>query len=397
MGQIIGNIGLLNIVNATEESINGIERVSNVGMILYSSETAKYVSKLNIGNLGGSILVDGEIKYSSGMFDLDASYLENIKEPVTVIVSGALIVRDDVTMEMLRECRSSFVVSGAIYTPSKLKGAVQSVITKLSGAVFEYKGSRPIPHVGKLNLTNAYLQSLSENETLIVSGKLTLDKQLDLDLFNEKIDRIDITGVAYVLENQEMDFSKKAMVIGKTIVIPSDYQLMTKELRLNNRSIKRFKQQSILATKPLILDKDVTRDAFISAFDSIDSSSYIICHQEIEDLVYERLKQFETEVYVFGEEIRMIGDEIWSEEDFQFLEPSTTLIVTDSWKIEGDLNDFTLLDSISKIELLGDIEISTSKLKAHLQKKINTFKGEIREPQKESDDKILDNIGELTL
>ena len=40
MSQRIGNVGLLNLVNATEESVKGIERIENVGLVLYGKENA---------------------------------------------------------------------------------------------------------------------------------------------------------------------------------------------------------------------------------------------------------------------------------------------------------------------------------------------------------------------
>ena len=53
--KIIGNVGILDMRTATEESIDRIAKIGNVGSILCSPETKQYVTKLQIGNADNGI------------------------------------------------------------------------------------------------------------------------------------------------------------------------------------------------------------------------------------------------------------------------------------------------------------------------------------------------------
>lgn len=65
MKQKIGNVGLLDLRHATEESIKGIESINNVGVVFYHKENAHLLSSLSIGNIGKSIeLPEGCVKNS---------------------------------------------------------------------------------------------------------------------------------------------------------------------------------------------------------------------------------------------------------------------------------------------------------------------------------------------
>ena len=48
-GKALGNVGILDIREATEEALDGVGAIGNVGMILYSPATAGWISRLNGG------------------------------------------------------------------------------------------------------------------------------------------------------------------------------------------------------------------------------------------------------------------------------------------------------------------------------------------------------------
>ena len=56
-GTLIGNVGTLDIRNASREAIDLIERIGNVGSLLYSRESADALTRITglIGNLGWTI------------------------------------------------------------------------------------------------------------------------------------------------------------------------------------------------------------------------------------------------------------------------------------------------------------------------------------------------------
>lgn len=396
MGQKIGNIGVLNLINATEESLKDIEHINNVGFLLYSSKTAALLTKVNIGNIGKSISLDGEYQLVNGSFTLDAAFLEMEKEEKIVLVNGIMIISNDVTSELLNTAKTSFYANGIIYAPAHLKGSVQALMKTISGSMVTYEGQEPILKNGTLTVDNGFLQSLSGEENLAINGVLTLDEQLDLNLFSEKINRLDINGVVTLYEQQLEAFSNKGIINGVQEVIPAGHIKIKSLLSLDSRSIRRFKGQAIFTKKPIIINKDVTRDAFTNAFKSIHSTSYITCHEDIEDLVYESLAKFDTDVYTFTNELRFVSKETWSRDDLMLLGDDTILIIDDKLTINESpiIEDFS---KISSIILKGDIHVPDRQTKAMIQKLVNVSKGTIIVDSEINHGPELKNIGELTL
>ncbi|MBN6888215.1 hypothetical protein ACUXCC_003138 [Cytobacillus horneckiae] len=396
MGQRIGNIGLLNIMNATEESIKKIDYIENVGTLMYSPNNAHLLTSLSIGNIGESISVEKDYQVTNGMISLDAAFLQAVKEPLSILINGAIIINEDVTADLLKTAEIQIITNGVIYSPPHLKGAVQTKMKKTSGTILTYEGKEPRPEIGKVTINNSYLQSLSGNENIIVNGVLTMDEMLDMDMFAEKLNRIDVNGVVELYEHQNAYFTNKGLVNGSKTIIPNGYKHIKSMRSLDRHSIRRFKSQSIFTKKPIVLEKDITREMYANAFQFIHTTSYIVCHEEIEDLVFESLHNFENEVYIYHENMRFINEEQWGKMDFQMLDDGTTLIVEKELTITADLS----IDDCKKIDsiiLLGEIHVPNSEVKAVLQKHIKVFNGLIIDDSLTNETVEIRNIGELTL
>ena len=396
MGKKIGNVSTLNIVNATKESIGEIEHIENVALILYSKETAPLLSLLNTGNIGQTLEIEHDIHTVSGSFTLDAEYLNAFEKPTTIIANGVVIVDPNVTVEHLTNTHCQFLINGAIFTTTKLKGSIGLILKNTNGTIRTYDHQLPRFETGKVKLTNGYLEGLNDHTTLLISGKLLLDAELDIDLFSRKIADITLTGKAVLFENQEKAFHEKSTIIGKTDIIPNGYQEITKTLHLNERSIKRFKGGSIFTTKPILFTESISRNAFDAAFASIHSTSYIVCHEDLEDLVYECLHQFETEVVTYTDAFRFIDNEEWQQEDADVLDSNTTLIVQSNLTFSETLQPEKLYENIQAIHLFGTIYTANSTQRAAVQKLLHTKNGEVIDVSKQKN-KGLGNIGELTL
>ncbi|TSB47910.1 hypothetical protein [Alkalicoccobacillus porphyridii] len=396
MGKKIGNVGTLNIVSATMESINEIDRIENVGVVLHSRETAYLLPHLNIGNVGSTIEVDNNIRKATGRFIADANYLQSFENPTTVMVMGALIIDKDVSIEDIKHTECQFYVSGVVYTPEHVKGAVGSILNGYSGMIETYGQSLPRMEYGNINMTNGYLEGLHDQSALVASGKITLHEDVDLALFSKKIASIVLNGKAIISENQEKVFYEKATVNGKVEVTPTGYLKLSKSLQLTNRSIKRFKESLLYTSSPLIFDKTVSREAMQSAFASIHSTSYIICHEEIEDLVYECLNRFETDVISYTDSFRFVQKEQWEQEDAEALDEDTVVIIHTDLTLTDRVNPDLLTEKLSAIHLFGTLYVANSAQKASVQKLLATPKGKILDTSVEKKNSF-GNIGELSL
>jgi hypothetical protein len=400
MSQRIGNVGLLNLVNATEESVKGIERIENVGLVLYGKENAHLLTRLNIGNIGSSVEIPDGYRLFNGVFTLDQNYLSSIDEPVFLLVNGIVIIDKNVQADQVQAGQLNLMVNGKVYSPSHLSGMAGKMLSKGSGSVETYHGAPPRLENGKFILTNSFLQSIEESLYLVVNGKITFAQDLDLDLFNEKISKLEINGKIILFENQETYLYKKVdSLTGKVEVIPAGYDVLGKQLRLNSRSIRRFRKKKWYTNKPIIIESDVSREMLTKAIEKIHSTSVVICHEEVEDLVYELLSLMETEVLSYENSFIVIdGEEVWSNDQFLALDQSVSVIVNGQLTLDRDVSEEVLRTKVSSLDVLGDVIVREKKLKGTLQNVVRLNTGTIEEEKgKENTGSTLQNVGELSL
>ncbi|MEH7013346.1 hypothetical protein V7087_21475 [Neobacillus niacini] len=401
MSQRIGNVGLLNLVNATEESVKGIERIENVGLVIYGKENAHLLTRLNIGNIGSSLEVPVGSRLFNGLFNLDQNYLSSIDEPVFLLVNGIVIIDENVQADQVQAGQLKMMVNGKVYSPSHLSGIAGKMLSKGSGAVETYHGAPPRLENGKFTLTNSFLQSIEESLYLVVNGMLTFAQDLNIDLFNEKISKLEVNGKISLFENQESYLYKKVASLTTCLVevIPAGYEVLGKPLRLNARSIRRFQQKKWFTNKPVIIESDVSRDMLMKAIEKIHSSSVIICNEEVEDLVYERLSLMETEVLSYENNFIVIdGEEVWSNDQFLALDQPVNFIVNGQLILDGDVSGEVLRSKVSTLDVLGEVIVREKKLKGALQNVIRLNTGTIEEEKgKQETGAALQNVGELSL
>jgi hypothetical protein len=401
MSQRIGNVGLLNLVNATEESIKGVERIENVGLVLYGKENAHLLTKLNIGNIGSSLEIPVGYRLFNGVFTLDQNYLSSIVEPVFLLVNGIAIIDKNVQADQVQTGQLNLMVNGTVYSPAHLSGVAGKLLSKGSGAVETYHGAPPRLENGKFTLTNSFLQSVEEPLYLVVNGLLTFAQDLNLNQFNEKISKLEVNGKISLHENQEVHLYKKVSSLTTCIVevIPAGYEVLAKPLRLNARSIRRFQQKKWFTNKPVIIESDVSREMLTKAIEKIYSTSVIICPEEVEDLVYELLSLMETEVLPYENNFILIdGEEVWTNDQFLALDQPVSMIVNGQIILDGDVSEEALRSKVSTLDVLGEVIVREKKLKGILQNVIRLNTGTIEvEKGKEETGNTLQNIGELSL
>lgn len=396
MGKKYSNVGVLNLIQATEESIQEIEKINNVGLLVYSQKNAYLVPKLNIKNIGQTIMVEKNVKMANGVYKVDSAYLKIVDDNETVLINGAVIVNVDVTLEELQQKNITFIVNGIIYSPFHLNGAIQSKLLTTNGTLVSYEGPEPKLENGNLHLTTGYLEGLGEGTNLLVNGVITIDEHVDLTLLKEKIARLDINGTIRYYDFQQPLISGKLSINGNQNMIPKGYQVLSNQTHLNKHNIKRYKQQSIYTTKPIFIDSTVTREGLNEAFSSIHSLSYILCPEGTEDILFEKLANLENEVFVYVKNYIAVKEETWFSTNFKQLDPQTTIIIQDQLTINDTLTHADM-DHISEIILAGDILVVDETTKVILKKKISqSFKGEIHVLQDHDEQKVT-NIGELVL
>lgn len=403
MGQKIGNVGLLNLLNATEESVKKVERIENVGAVIYRAGNAHLLSALNIGNLGASLELPEDYRYFNGELTVDAAYLQSLGGEQKLAVNGTVIFSQDVAAEDLEKQQLMLIINGAIYAPDHLIGLISRLFPEGNRALKPYIGPAPYFENSYFTLSNSFLQAAEAPMYLVVNGVVDFAENLDMDLFQDKIGQIDVHGVLRLQEEQESAlYRKMKKAAGGVIqVIPAGYVVLQKALRINSRSIRSFKEKKLFTKKPVIFESGISREVFAEAIGNLYSKSYIICSEELEDLIYEKLDRLETEVLSYERHyIWMEGEQRWSDAQFQSLEPGTNLIVDGLLVLDEDVAGETLISRLAAIDNFGEIQVSTDFQKGVLQNKLRANEGQIKnssDASAEPEHTGLQNVGELAL
>ncbi|ETI66354.1 hypothetical protein BAVI_23038 [Neobacillus vireti LMG 21834] len=400
MNQRIGNVGLLNLLDATEESIKGIERIENVGMVLYREGNAGLLSALNIGNIGSTSEVPEGYSLFNGILKLDDAYLKSISEPVHLLVNGEVIVDKNVHPDDLKKGLLHLMVNGKVYSPAHLSGLLSPIISKGAFELESYQGTPPRMESGKFTLTNSFLQAIDEQAFLVISGVLSFSKDLNMEKFDEKISKLEVHGKIFLYEEQEAFLYKKTASLAgcKIEVIPAGYEVLNRTLRLNNRSIRRFKQKKLYTKKPILFDVDVTRELITETIAKVHSTSVIVCHEQVEDLMYELTSLLDTEILSYEHSFIMIeGEEVWSNEQFLALDDPTNFIVNGKLILNKDVSEDVLRNKVVAIDNLGEVTVHDKKLIGVLQNIIRVNTGSVEEEKSKENGAALHNVGKLSL
>ncbi|WP_078381844.1 hypothetical protein [Sutcliffiella halmapala] len=400
MKQCIGNVGVLDLLNATEESVKRVESIENVGMVLYRKQTAPFISSLNIGNIGKSVEVPVGYSFINGILNVDLAYLQSITTPVHAVVNGAVIIARDVLAEQLDNAPLKLIINGNVYCPPHLSGTASSLFSVGGAKIDVYEITPPRFENGVLNLTNSFLAALDEPQYLVVNGVLNISHDVDMEKFKEKINKLQVNGVATIFQDQETEFYKKVETLTscKLVIIPTGFEVLKKSLRLNSRSIRRFQQKKIYTRKPIIIEADVTREMLANAFTNIYSTSIIICHETTEDLLYELSSVMETEILSYENSFVWIEEnEVWSNDQLLALEQPVNFIVNGQLSLDKDVQEAVIQEKISTLDILGEVMVSEQKLKGTLQNLIRVNTGRVKETDALTENTDLHNVGVLSL
>lgn len=414
MGKIIGNIGVLDLTQATEESIQGIERIGNVGVIRFKAESAHLLTRLDIGNIGKSVEVPRGYRIFEGMLYLNADFLrqygetgpqgEATAEAEYLFATGEVIIDPQLDEETFKAGmqRLHLKASGEVYAPAHLAGAVTAALVREEGntEIHIFENEAPRFENGKLQLTNVYLESIALPLYLVVNGKVQFARDLDMELFKTKIDKICVNGKATLYEEQaaglygKLDSSSSPSVE----IIPSGFEYLNKMLRLNSRSIRRYQGKKLYTRHPILIEADVSREAFAAAIAEIKSSSLVVCSETLEDLVWERSPGLDTEVLSFEQRFVWIEDEeTWSNDQLLAFEQPVNLVVYGELTFEADVTEEAVREKIRSIDLFGEIHVMEKKVKAVLYPYLRTNQGSILEKGVKKEQEGLGNIGKLSL
>lgn len=400
MKKKIGNVGELDLTAATEESIQGIQKIGNVGVILYRPETAHLVTQLSIGNLGSSVEIPEGYQLLRGNLTIDHDYLHQLKEPLYVHVSGKVMICNDVTAEDIEEKIGEIRGNGKIFFPKKVAGFIKSRLTNMSGKIKAYPDNAQ-HFSGTVTINQSFLNALAAESTLFIDGALMLIDDVAESLLQEKIVSIDILGKAVVKEDHAPFLREKLADVNscKLEVVPTGHIYIDEGIQLDEVSIRRFKNAKIYSPH-VIIEHNVTLEMLQQHIAGIRTKGKIVCPDHLVDAVLEKIDNHATKILTYKDKVKLIkGVHSLSASELEHTQGRLTLIVYGVVKIDADLSPELILEKIDCIDNFGVIE-GNRKQCGVIHTKIRNQNGVVTEAQneeKENEENGIGNVGYLKL
>ncbi|MBU0596345.1 hypothetical protein KJ567_06650 [Candidatus Bipolaricaulota bacterium] len=379
VGKRIGNVNVLDLRNATEESISAIERIGNVNILIFAPETAALVSRLGMGNVNCSVKLPAgsEIKTVMGHLRINRDYFAQQTEPISLVVMGHILVEAGTPGELIDKGIESIVVMGNVICPEPLVGVVQSKIGHIMGHV------RPYPPAARLFLRGLeldvpMLESFDDETDLAVVGQLQVTSAVSNDLLERKIGTISAFGHVICWEENARTLRPKLAEGAKHFtVIPAGHRLHQDPLTLDPPTLQGLQDAKLYCTESVIIDAQVTAEALEGHLASLVSTGMILCPGALKstfgsvcDLLENQVIFYEGELWTFDAEHALRASRL------EYLEGKATAVVTGELTIDPDVPAKTIAERFDRIHNLGEIHCTPDQMGA-VEARLGLHDGEL--------------------
>ena len=393
-GKVIGNVNILDLRKATEESVREYERIGNVNLALYASETAHLLHKLVIGNLNATAEVPADVKVETimGPLEIGADHFRNVGEPLGFLVMGPVTIDPEVKPEDLDRSLAVAMVMGPVTLPEPLAGIFQSKAQLVMGPVRTYPVLGKI-HRGKLTLDAAYLDGLSPGTELVVIGSLSVPDDVPQGVIRKKLSKLHITGRSTCFEPSEGEL--RAVLTGTSgalRVIPSGFVVVEEATRLTNDLLASLTDRKLFFPRSVTIDADVDASLFSQKIDGLACAGTITCPQTLQMALAKVCDLLKTKVFFYeGVLWEVNGETELLPGRFGYLEGKATLVVTGVLRVSPEVDPDVLASRLAKVALQGVIQCSREQqaaLEARLVVSDGVFQRAEEDPETETDRKI---------
>ena len=136
---------------------------------------------------------------------------------------------------------------------------------------------------GEMKIDKDYLEGLLEAVVIMVNGSLTIENDVDIKLFDEKIYSIIVNGKLVCSKKLAGIVQSKGLVNGEIIKYNNDYKFFNGNFKLTNSFLKSLKPNSKLAFEQLLIIEDVDIKLLEEKISNIQVLDKLIMVDEYED------------------------------------------------------------------------------------------------------------------
>jgi len=365
----IGNVNILDLRKTSAETVEGIERIKNVNLLVYSPATAPLVSRLTIQNVNATLELaqDVELQRTMGNLRISGGPAKGTATPGFYVVMGNVIVEaepeETVSDDPLQHV-AGLVVMGNVCYPESLRGHIVAKVRHIMGNLVPYPDEAELV-TGKLELNNDVLSGLEEPTGYAVIGSLiALDPAAEA--LREKITFLQVTGrIVCSEENAAVLRTKLRGGTAQLHVVPSGYRYREGDLHLDAPTVGSLTDASIFCTGTVVIGGDVEPSELGRAISGLRSMGTILCPERLRetlkskvDLVEDRVVFYEGELWLFD------GDHTLRPSRFDYLEGKATIFVTGDLTVDPDVPPSVIADRVHRVHNLGNVSCTPDQMAA---------------------------------
>lgn len=399
-GTVIGNVNVLDLTRATEQSVAAIKKIGNVNVLIYSKENASLVPRLAIENLNISLEVQAKYKLTTGQLMISEESTQEGDEPVHHVVVGQMLVEPDVTAADLERMLGSLVLVGQVICPESAMGVLKAKMTQMVGQLIAYSSSGRLMK-GRVTLDEGLLMELEDGIELVVLGTLSVPQVLPADLLERKIGRLQVIGsVRCPEENAGTIRARLTNGSGRMEVVPTGYVLVEKPLVLDNAFLEVLPGSKLYCLAGVQIEADVKADRFDARIEGLISKELVLCPSALRVLLASKCNLLETRVVFYEGTLWLVRGEEWlAASRFEYLEGKATLVVEGELTVDAEVEPGMLAERLDKVYNLGSISC-TAEQRSALEARLGSNDGEFVDSTKAEEAKdeiVIGNVNHLML
>jgi hypothetical protein len=366
-GTRYGNINILYLRNATEESLSKIESIGNVNMLAYTQKTASLVPTLKIGNINTSVELPESVKLQNnfGKTVINQAMFSHLQEPVFMLCFGQTVVEADATAADIEKWIHGLTIFGQLVCPEDLLGLIKSKASQVFGDSQTYP-RYPRVQFSFLTLTERALQQMPDGTELAVVNGVNVPAVLPNELVSRKLKKLYVSGVVTCHEENYETLREILAPGSKEIeVIPAGYELIEKPVTLDRYLLEALPSPRLYCQEKVTIAADVEAGLLERSLESLKCQGMLLCPAGLRGVLAQKMNLIEANVVFYeGELIEMEGSHNLSSARLAMITGKATLMVTGELQIKPDVAPEQILEKLAKVHYMGAIHGSSAQLAA---------------------------------
>jgi len=233
MKKNIVNIGTIDARGVTNEVVQRLAGISNVGTLILDDQSEALLLDVAKTNIGSVIKTqeDLEILTVNSKMQMDAYFFKNFKKKMLLTVNGKLELTKDIDPCDLEASLLQGTINGKVIAPKNISGIIKSNLA-INGDLLEYDPLNTFVD-GTIYLDTDFLATYFGDRKIAVQ-KLVVTEDLDPETLRAELDHIE--------------------VLGKLIVSKSNIKVLKPLLSVNQNKVKLIPDHTLYLEEDAVLD-----------------------------------------------------------------------------------------------------------------------------------------------